>query len=463
MSQRGKELVRKLKKEIHFKETVKEYSDFMNQNYKEFAYIRLALLYDTYFEVLADTKDAEEKINPSYLKTLNEVIKKVFFAETEEKDLEVIERLRDEIIEDMKILTAFVDQFQVYEHMLNRIYYQFEEVEEVAVDVLIQEMFTYIFADKDNVIINDKIRSLMYELPVRMTKNKFFEHIFDAMDIYKGTSQEGIDSFLYMIKTTAGILCPEGFKERYPEISNTLKQFDEMEYATISKEDFERLKELRDDISLELTERVNLLVQLQEIVNHVYVLILTKDYSVPDMKEFHAAKEIIQRINRAFYDENSESLELEAYFVELEGKQESIYEEIQVSEGMIYDLLTNSKEKLSEYELLHTMEKVNLVMNLLSDSIFMEFDDEKAVSMVDADFLATEKNRLSEEFTRLFETHERAYNQSVMAMVLSKLPVIFNSQSEMKEYFEHTLSRCNNKNLLYACSKRIRDIMIASE
>ena len=62
-------------------------------------------------------------------------------------------------------LVNIIDKFQVYEHMLNRIQYQFEDIEEVDVDLLIQEMFTYIFADKDNVIINDKIRSLMYELP----------------------------------------------------------------------------------------------------------------------------------------------------------------------------------------------------------------------------------------------------------------------------------------------------------
>ena len=43
MSQVGKELIRKLKKEIHLKESLHEYSDFMNQNYKGFAYIRLAL------------------------------------------------------------------------------------------------------------------------------------------------------------------------------------------------------------------------------------------------------------------------------------------------------------------------------------------------------------------------------------------------------------------------------------
>ena len=182
------------------------------------------------------------------------------------------------MIEDMKVLTAYVDKFQVYEHMLSRIQYQFEEVEEVDVDLLIQEMFTYIFADKDNVIINDKIRSLMYELPVRMTKTKFYEYIFDAMDIYNGTSIDGIDSFLYMVKSTAGLEGPADMKKKYPDIYEILEQFESVDYTTISKDEFEKLKELRNEILDELQERVNLLVQLQEIVNHVYVLILTKDY-----------------------------------------------------------------------------------------------------------------------------------------------------------------------------------------
>ena len=463
MSRIGKELVRKLNKEIHLKESLQEYSDFMNQNYKEFAYIRLALLYDTFFEVLAETKEAQNMMNPSYNKVLQEEIKKVINQQIEEKDQHVIDNLRNEIIEDMKVLTAYVDKFQVYEHMLNRIQYQFEDIEEVDVDLLIQEMFTYIFADKDNVIINDKIRSLMYELPVRMTKTKFYEYIFDAMDIYSGTSMDGIESFLYMIKTTAGLECPLDMKEKYPDIFEILGQFDEADYANLSKDEYERLKELRNEIFSELQERVNLLVQLQEIVNHVYVLILTKDYDLPDTKAFLAASEIISKVNQVFLEQQTQITDLETYFMELEGKQEEIYEEIQVAEGMIYDLMTNSKEKLEEFNFLNTIECVQMVMNLLSDSIFMEFKKENANFIVDADFLMKEKNKLAEEFAQLFECHGRAYNQSVMAMVLSKLPVIFNSQNEMKEYFEHTLSRCNDKKLLYACSKLIRDIIIASE
>lgn len=463
MSRVGKELVRKLKNEIHFKESLQEYSDFMNRKYKEFAYIRFALLYDTFFEVIAETEEVKNKLNVSYQEVLFKEIEKVMNGQIEEADKNTIEQLRNEIISDMKVLTAYVDKFQVYEHMLNRIQYQFEDVDEVDVDALIQDMFAFIFADKDNVIINDKIRSLMYELPVRMTKNKFYEYIFDAMDIYNGTTRDGIESFLYMVKTTAGLGCPSNMKAKYPIIFTTLEQFEHVDYTDLSKEEFEKLKELRNEIVLELQERVNLLMQLQEIVNHVYALILTKDFRLPDTKAFSAASEIIHKVNHSFMEHQSELIGLGPLFMELEGTQESIYEEIQNAEGMVYELMTDSKDKLEECEQLQMIEGVQLVMNLLSDSIFMELKKENESLMVDAEFLLNEKNMLVEEFTKLFDSHSRVYNQSVMAMVLSKLPVIFNSQNEMKEYFEHTLSRCNNKNLLYASSKLIRDFIVASE
>ena len=90
MSQVGKELIRKLKKEIHLKESLQEYSDFMNQNYKEFAYIRLALLYDTFFEVLAETEEAGNKLNSSYNEVLQEEIKRIINQQIEEKYQAVI-------------------------------------------------------------------------------------------------------------------------------------------------------------------------------------------------------------------------------------------------------------------------------------------------------------------------------------------------------------------------------------
>ena len=46
-----------------------------------------------------------------------------------------------------------------------------------------------------------------------------------------------------------------------------------------------------------------------------------------------------------------------------------------------------------------------------------------------------------------------------MAKVLALVPVFFNSQQEIKDYFEYTLSRCNDKDELLCCSRLIEEIM----
>ena len=42
------------------------------------------------------------------------------------------------------------------------------------------EIMHYILSDKDNVVINGKISEIVGQLPVRMLKDRFFEHIRDA-------------------------------------------------------------------------------------------------------------------------------------------------------------------------------------------------------------------------------------------------------------------------------------------
>jgi hypothetical protein len=49
-----------------------------------------------------------------------------------------------------------------------------------------------------------------------------------------------------------------------------------------------------------------------------------------------------------------------------------------------------------------------------------------------------------------------------MAALFSNMPVLFNSQQEVKDYIEYSLNHCNNRSELMACAKILED-MIAEE
>ena len=50
-------------------------------------------------------------------------------------------------------------------------------------------------------------------------------------------------------------------------------------------------------------------------------------------------------------------------------------------------------------------------------------------------------------------------NRAVMASLFASMPVLFNSQDEIKEYIEYSLGHCGNSSELMACAKILDDLM----
>ena len=50
-------------------------------------------------------------------------------------------------------------------------------------------------------------------------------------------------------------------------------------------------------------------------------------------------------------------------------------------------------------------------------------------------------------------------NRAVMAALFSNMPVLFNSQQEIKEYIEYSLNHCGNASELMACAKILTEMM----
>ena len=87
----------------------------------------------------------------------------------------------------MEVITAYVDRLRIYEHVLNRVEYRFNEGEldyDYYNTYMTNEIMHYILSDKDNVVINGKISEIVGQLPVRMLKDRFFEHNRNICVIY---------------------------------------------------------------------------------------------------------------------------------------------------------------------------------------------------------------------------------------------------------------------------------------
>ncbi len=191
-------------------ENIPQLFGYMADRYYTFAGIRLAMHYDVLAESYLEEKNAWSADGASVLSQINVLIRNTIADRSgpdPEKYVHTADRLRDGIMGRMKVLTAYTDIFQNYEYVLNRIEYRFKKEKPVPEDNdFARRTLRYIFDSNDNLIINEKIKEIIGQLPIRMTKQKYFDLLAQSVRLYTGADKKTLQSYLYVIQTSAMLL-----------------------------------------------------------------------------------------------------------------------------------------------------------------------------------------------------------------------------------------------------------------
>ena len=119
----------------------------------------------------------------------------------------------------MELLSSYVDTFEVYEYAINRVEYRFKDLEELEDDEeFAREVLRYIFEEEDNVIINDRIKDIIGQLPVRIAKKKYFDYIMGSLGELVGAQRDIFESYIYMIRSRAMLDITEEKKDMFPSL-----------------------------------------------------------------------------------------------------------------------------------------------------------------------------------------------------------------------------------------------------
>ena len=124
----------------------------------EYAVSKFALNFFTVKEMLEDKKEKIEPEIVSFIMGINKLVNTYVAGkcgEVDPKDMLLVSDMRNKVTARMKVLTAYTDAFELYEYILNRKEFGFdenvtEEVEkmfsEYDVDAFSQEIYNFIFA-----------------------------------------------------------------------------------------------------------------------------------------------------------------------------------------------------------------------------------------------------------------------------------------------------------------------------
>ncbi len=469
MSQ-AKDLVRAIKKGKELEKNLPIYRNRLFDIYHQVSLLHVTMDYFVLYETLQEKSGKENGYLADTISEINQVIQTIFidgiFGEEEKKEqIARILSARDEVIRMMKILTMYTDKLQIYEHVVNRMELKFENQIELAdVDTFVQKVYQYIFSGKDNVVINESIKEVLAELPVRMARSKYFQMIENSMSVYKDADKSALDRFVYMLETSAMLYEPEGVGEYFLDIKEFSDHLGKMCFSAMSEAEFRMVYDELQEKAEFIEEVADLYVSIQGLLNSLYCYETSFQGQEHEKESEQACLAIIKGVNQLFAEGNWADIpqKIQEKLVLTEGKQESLVEEMMQLEAGLMDIQMGQEEKLEQLGMLADFDKLDAMQQLLAASgTFVEFEEEAVEETADEAYVMEETAKLLEKLKVQFAENEMCVNRAVIAATISKFPVFFTSSKEVEEYIRESLERCQDDAERQASMNVIQAIMEA--
>ena len=469
MSQ-AKDLVRAIKKGKELEKNLPIYRNRLFDIYHQVSLLHVTMDYFVLYETLQEKSGNENGYLADTISEINQVIQTIFidgiFGEEEKKEqIARILSARDEVIRMMKILTMYTDKLQIYEHVVNRMELKFEnQIELAEVDTFVQKVYQYIFSGKDNVVINESIKEVLAELPVRMARSKYFQMIENSMSVYKDADKSALDRFVYMLETSAMLYEPEGVGEYFLDIKEFSDRLGKMCFSAMSEAEFRMVYDELQEKAEFIEEVADLYVSIQGLLNSLYCYETSFQGQEHEKESEQACLAIIKGVNQLFAEGNWADIpqKIQEKLVLTEGKQESLVEEMMQLEAGLMDIQMGQEEKLEQLGMLADFDKLDAMQQLLAASgTFVEFEEEAVEETADEAYVMEETAKLLEKLKVQFAENEMCVNRAVIAATISKFPVFFTSSKEVEEYIRESLERCQDDAERQASMNVIQAIMEA--
>lgn len=432
--------------------------------------------YYMFYEVVTEDINPYIAMAKEMITSLNETVGQAMsdtLDDTQRKQLvDHILAMRTEVIDRMQVLTGYVDCFVVYEYILNRIQYRFDEKEVLPEDTAFaQEVMNFIFGSNDNVTINDNLRVVLGQLPMRMTRSHYFDLIKNCISVYKGSEIESLEGFLYMFRTSAMLYKHPAQEQYFTEFAGVLQELMEADYEHMDRTLYELYAEKVRVSASKLNDLSDLYMQIGQIINGVYTLVVTEPYCV-DEEKMTVVDDVIRGINALFLEKEIDLWQREDLLTEedrlnwlaeklpaVEGQQEKLYQSVNIAEAALDELLEGRAEEIEAAGLSDAFIKLHHLSQLNSSSVFAPLESQESAGVVTAEIAEQETEKLLSELKELFQGRSRMFRRAIMAATVEKLPTFFKSAQEIADYMMNALNQCDDEAEKYASKQLILEMI----
>ncbi len=414
---------------------------------------RLTLNMYMFFEEMPLTYDEKRKDQQELDAAFMEMISGLRDGET---DLSAVDGLRKTLNRKMEAVIAFSDSFRIYEYALNRIERRFTDgfpVTDMMEDEFVSQVVNFLTEVKDAAVMNQRIQNVIGQLPVRFTRQKYYGMVHDALCAYIGSDRDSLENTMYLLRTSGMAELSSEHREAYPELSKLLQTLSELSFKELTADAYHDAQARIGLAGEQLFALSDYFQTMEEMVNDLYVIGLTREDAVRDASEETHAFEIIENLCRLYREGSREIPEnVEDKLFALEGIQESYYEK--------YLRMDPAPEYQSGED--ETAYKQRCVERLLSTSAFVPLEEKEAWQkdeVLGREDVEAAFDSFVAAIDPVLASCQKPVMRAIMAATLSNLPLSFRSLDEIRDYIKNSLSSCTDRAERETCMELLQMLM----
>lgn len=368
------------------------------------------------------------------------------------------ESIREDIKKRTLILANYTDRYKLYEYLINRLKpVDKKTITDINNDAAARDILTAIFSKNDNALINENIKFALSQLPIRMTKARFYDILDLTCKKYIDGSKSSLSRECYMIETASGI-CEEPECESVEgsiNLHDTIVRIAELAHEDMTIDEYDESEELLRAAVDHLVDSTDVFRSLAEIVNFAIVMLENRNRaSVKTVSAIEGFKDVIEvSVNGLLNGENSGMTpEIEKTLKKTEGRLEFGFEKLLSLEAKA-EALIGSSDGAGDTAFVVKCRK------LMSESVFADLSDSEEDVIVDKRMAEEASESLKAKFDAAFMNDDRMMKRARMAAALGELPVFFDSRTEVMNYVRESIDGCRNLYEKLVAVKLVTDYM----
>ncbi len=437
-------LIKDLKIGNNPEENLSAYSQLLLNSYIRLAYGRFALDFTENYDFLAQE---EEGFVFEVLSEITSMARDLGEGKTDAKpeDIEKLERIRGRVMTALKELEEYLYYFQFYEHTMNRLAFKFEDKLDIPdTQELVAGIMMYISEKEDAPTVNQRIQTVLSELPVRLTTAKFFELLDNGCMCFNGARSDMADSFFEQMELAAKKPELGQLNESWPELYRNAKLFDGLSFDMLDQETCNALLEKLELTAKVIAKHLGNFVDLLDLINELYILVISLPYTMAVPAECQELGAILRAYIKAvdsgdFLDIDEDILGGLSKTVE---NQEKYLGEHMYMEDALESILEKHSNMIDGIMLGGIYHALCIDQRLFSPNSTKDISQIAPYYIVGREEIISRTNALKAIYKKTFKENPQIVKRSLISRAFENIPVPFDNLNGVEEFIRQSLYCC---------------------